>query len=88
MYYNNKSAAVVEKLIRSKAESYQEARDVCLKAIEVGRENRADYKNVAKALKRIGSCYEKEKNIKQGMASKNILLTDECQFFSLIFQVF
>ena len=39
---------------------------MALKAVDVGRENRADYKNIAKALKRVAACYEKENDHDNG----------------------
>ena len=66
MYYNNKAAAVYEKILTEKGTDFAEARAICEKAIIVGRENRADFKHIAKALKRIGTCYEKSGDLKNG----------------------
>ncbi len=40
-------------------QAYQECVDTCIKAIDVGRENRADFKLIAKALARMGKAYTK-----------------------------
>lgn len=44
---------------------YQKCITQCEKAIEVGRENRADFKLIAKAFTRIGHAYKKMENWKQ-----------------------
>lgn len=44
---------------------YEKCINQCEKAIEVGRENRADFKLIAKALARIGHAYKKMENWKQ-----------------------
>ncbi|XP_012233387.1 stress-induced-phosphoprotein 1 [Linepithema humile] len=44
---------------------YEKCIDQCSKAIEVGRENRADFKLIAKAFTRIGHAYKKMENWKQ-----------------------
>merc|ERR1712183_627632 len=40
-------------------------REVCHKVVEVGRENRVDYKLIAKALTRIGNSYYKQDNLEE-----------------------
>lgn len=44
---------------------YQRCIEQCERAIEIGRENRADFKLIAKAFTRIGRAYEKLENWKQ-----------------------
>lgn len=56
-FLTNKAAVYVEQ------GKYQEAIDECKKAIELGRANRADYSDVAKAYVRIGKAYTKMDNL-------------------------
>ncbi len=56
-YLNNRSAAEFEK------GDYESAIKTALKAVEEGRELRADYKLVAKAFGRIGSAYVKQDDL-------------------------
>jgi len=65
-YYNNKSAAVFEKIKKSGSSDFSKVKDLCKKAIKIGRENRADFKSISKAQKRIGTCYEKEGDFTHG----------------------
>ncbi|KAI3633983.1 hypothetical protein MIR68_007587 [Amoeboaphelidium protococcarum] len=39
---------------------YEKCIEVCQKAVDVGRENRADFKHIARALSRIGAAYMKQ----------------------------
>jgi len=66
-YYNNKSAVILEKIKKSGSSDFSEVKDLWKKAIEVGTENPIDFKNIAKAMKRIGTCYENEGDISKGM---------------------
>lgn len=53
-YLNNRAAAEYEK------GSYDVAIETCLKAVEEGREMRANYQLVAKSFARLGNCYIKK----------------------------
>ncbi|KAF9913869.1 Hsp90 cochaperone [Lobosporangium transversale] len=46
---------------------YEECIKTCEEAIEVGREHRADYKLIAKALGRIGTAYYKQNNLPEAI---------------------
>ncbi|KAI7687064.1 Stress-induced-phosphoprotein 1 [Sarcoptes scabiei] len=52
-FLNNKAAVYFEQL------KYQDSIKECEKAIEIGRDNRADFKLIAKAFSRMASCYLK-----------------------------
>lgn len=58
-YYNNIAAVYFEE------KKYDECIKQCEKGIEVGRENRADFKLISKAFSRIGNAYRKLENWKQ-----------------------
>jgi stress-induced-phosphoprotein 1 len=60
-FYTNKAAAYFEE------GKYQECIDECKKAVDIGRENQADYKVIAKAMARIGNAYIKLENLKDAM---------------------
>lgn len=46
---------------------YQKCIDVCLKAAEVGSENRADYQNIAKAYARVAKAYGLMEDLETGI---------------------
>lgn len=52
-FYNNKAAVYFEQ------KEYKQSIAECEKGIEIGRENRADYKLIAKSFTRIGNSYKK-----------------------------
>lgn len=58
-FFNNLAAVYFEQ------KEYEKCISECEKGIEVGRENRADFKLIAKAFTRIGNAYKKLKNFKQ-----------------------
>lgn len=58
-FYNNIAAVYFER------KEYEECIKTCEKGIEIGRENRADFKLIAKAFQRIGNTYRKMENYKQ-----------------------
>lgn len=58
-FYNNIAAVYFER------KEYDECIKQCEKGIEIGRENRADFKLIAKAFARIGNAYRKMENYKQ-----------------------
>jgi len=53
IYYNNKAAVLFEEA------KYRPCIELCEKAVEVGRENRAEFKQIAKSLARAGNAYER-----------------------------
>ncbi|XP_077993256.1 stress-induced-phosphoprotein 1-like isoform X2 [Glandiceps talaboti] len=69
-FLNNKAAVYFEK------GEYDECISVCENAIKVGRENRAEYKTVAKALARIGNAYVKKEDYKQALVFFNKSLAE------------
>lgn len=58
-FYNNIAAVYFE------TKQYDECIKTCEKGIEVGRENRADFKLIGKAFARIGNAYRKKEDYKQ-----------------------
>ncbi|KAL9122580.1 MAG: hypothetical protein Q9187_000863 [Circinaria calcarea] len=69
-YLTNISAAQFEK------GDYQAAIDTCKKAIDEGREVMTDFKIIAKAFGRIGTCYEKLGDLPQAIANYQKALTE------------
>lgn len=59
VYLSNSAAVSLEQ------KNFDQCREFCNKAVECGRENRGDFKMIAKALSRIGTSYEKEAIIKK-----------------------
>lgn len=57
-FYNNIAAVYFEQ------KDYEQCIKECEKGIEIGRENRADYKLISKAFSRIGNAYRKLENYK------------------------
>lgn len=61
VYYTNKTAVLFEE------QRYEECIELCNKAIDIGRENRADYSLIAKPIARIGNAYFEQKNYKEAI---------------------
>ncbi|CAL2047871.1 hypothetical protein CAEBREN_00406 [Caenorhabditis brenneri] len=60
-FYNNKAAVFLEE------KKYEDCVKFCEKAIEVGRETRADYKLIAKAMSRAGNAFQKQGDLKTAL---------------------
>jgi len=69
-YYLNTAAVHFE------MKNYTECVSTCNKAIDVGRENRADFKHMAKALARMGNAYRKSGDLKNAKMAYEKALTE------------
>ena len=69
-YYLNTAAVHFE------LKNYTECVSTCNKAIDVGRENRADFKHIAKALARMGNAYRKSGDLKNAKMAYEKALTE------------
>lgn len=69
-YYLNTAAVHFE------MKNYTECVSTCNKAIDVGRENRADFKLIAKALARMGNAYRKSGDLKNAKMAYEKALTE------------
>lgn len=69
-YYTNKAAVFFEQ------EKYEQCIETCEKAVDIGRENKADYKLIAKAIARIGNAYYKQKDLEKALKFYNSSLSE------------
>ncbi|KAJ1882303.1 Hsp90 cochaperone, partial [Kickxella alabastrina] len=69
-FWNNKSAVYFE------MGKYEECIETAKQAVDVGRENRAEYKHIAKAMGRIGTAYSKVDNLDKAIEYYNRSLTE------------
>lgn len=71
VYYSNRAAAYFEK------GDYDMCIKDCEEAVEKGRSQRADYKQIAKALSRIGNAYMKKDNLEEAIRYYNDSLIED-----------
>lgn len=69
-FYSNISAVEFER------GDYVKCREMCLKAIEVGQKNFADFSIIAKVMNRVGNSYVKEDNLEEAIVWFNKSLTE------------
>ncbi|CAF0835783.1 unnamed protein product [Didymodactylos carnosus] len=69
-YYTNKAAVYYEQ------GQWDNCIEQCLKAIEIGRENKADYKLIAKAYARIGNVHSQQKDYQSAIKYFNHSLSE------------
>lgn len=69
-YLTNKAAVYFEQ------DQAEKCIEICEKAVEIGRENRSDYKLIAKALARIGNTYYKQKDLDKALKYINSSLSE------------
>ncbi|CAJ0960865.1 unnamed protein product, partial [Mesorhabditis belari] len=60
-FYTNKAAALFEE------SRFDECIELCKKAVDIGRDNRADYQMIAKAMARAGNAYLKKEELKEAL---------------------
>ncbi|KAJ1360074.1 Hsp90 cochaperone [Parelaphostrongylus tenuis] len=60
-FYTNKAAAYFEE------HKYDDCVEICKKAVEIGREQRADFKLIAKTMARAGNAYSKAGDLKEAL---------------------
>jgi stress-induced-phosphoprotein 1 len=70
-FANNKATCLI------KQKKYDEAVEVCTKAIEVGRENHADFESIAKAYTKIASAEAARNNLEAAIAALNASLLEK-----------
>ncbi|CAL8073121.1 unnamed protein product [Calicophoron daubneyi] len=70
-YYTNKAAVHFE------MGDYDKCIELCEHAVEVGRENRAEYSSVAKAYSRAAHCYEKKEDLPNALKYYDKALSEQ-----------